>query len=278
MTLPDPAAPGPPTSSSPAAGTAPPPPAVERLLDVYRRWFEVVVADTDALRDEVYRLRYRVLAVEHPYLDPDDYPDGCERDEHDAHSAHALLVHRPSGAVAGTVRVILPHDGDEARRLPILDHCADPRLHDPAWFPASRAVEVSRFSISKQFRRRLTDAFYPDALEERIGEAPEADEARRVMPNIMLGIIQAAIALSAANGLTWMSAMMEKQLIRLLARVGIHLDAVGPPVDLYGLRQPCVRNWIDMVDQVRAEGHDDVWEVLTDDGRLWDRLVEIGRD
>ena len=246
----------------------------ERLFDAYTRWFDVVRADTDDLRDEVYRLRYHVLAVEHPYLDPDDYPDGRERDEFDAQSTHSLLIHRPSGAIAGTVRVVLPGREGEAGRLPIQDHCHDPLINDPERFPVHRMGEISRFSVSKTFRRRLTDTMYPDALDDRIGAPPEASEIRRAMPHITLGLMQAIVAMCAENGLTFVCASMEKQLLRLLARVGVYFNEVGPLIELFGLRQPCFRNLEELLEQVREE-RPEVWEVLTDDGALASALRDI---
>jgi len=246
----------------------------ERLYDTYTRWFEVIRADTDDLRDEVYRLRYHVLAVEHPYLDPEDYPDGRERDEFDDHAAHSPLIRRPSGTVAGTVRVVLPFQNGEFRKLPIQDHCHDPLVNDPSRFPVQRMGEISRFSVSKTFRRRLTDTMYPDVLDERIGMPPEASEIRRAMPHITLGLMQAIVAMCTENGLAFVCASMEKQLLRLLGRVGVYFDEVGPLVELFGLRQPCYRNLHDLLGQVRKERHD-VWDVLTDDGALWDAVRRI---
>jgi len=243
------------------AGMAP-----ERLLDAYGRWFEVVRAGSEELRREVYRIRYHVLAVEHPYLDPDDYPDDQEFDEFDAHSVHSLLVHKPTGALAGTVRVVLPFHGREPRRLPIEDHCHDPIARDPTRFPVHRVGEVSRFSVSKTFRRRLTDTLYPDALDDRIGQVPDTNEARRVMPHITLGLMQAAIGMAVENGLTHLCATMERQLLRLLARVGVHFVEVGPLVELFGLRQPCFRDIGDLLSQIHDE-RPDVSDVLSNEGR-----------
>lgn len=251
--------------------TAGPGASGERLIDTYRRWFDVVRADTEELRDEVYRLRFRVLAVEHAYLDPGDYSDGRELDEFDAHSSHSLLIHRPTAAIAGTVRLVLPFHNGQPRRLPIEDHCHDPIVGDPTRFPIHRMGEVSRFSVSKTFRRRLTDTLYPDALDDRIGQVPEAGEIRRVVPHITLGLMQATIGMAVENGLTHLCATMERQLLRLLARVGVYFEDIGPLVELFGLRQPCFRDLGDLLAQVREE-RPDVWEVLSNEGRYEDAV------
>src|SRR5207253_10172225 len=78
------------------------------FLSCYRQHFEVVRASTPTLLDEVYRLRYQVYCVEHAYETPDEQMGGRETDIYDDRSAHVLLVHKGTSAVAGTVRVILP--------------------------------------------------------------------------------------------------------------------------------------------------------------------------
>ncbi len=246
----------------------------QRLIDLYRSYFEVELADTDALREEAFRLRYQVLVVEHPYLNPEDYPQGIERDDYDDHSDHALLVHRPSGAVAGTVRLIRPQGPPTGRGLPIQEVCKDPLIADPERFPVLKTGEISRFSVSKQFRRRLTDTRFPDAMDERVGGQPAKPADRRIMPFITLGLMQAMLRMSVNNGLTHVCASMERQLLRLLARISVQFHEVGPLVELHGWRQPCYRGIADLLNQTRTE-RPEVWDVITDDGAHWESFVAL---
>ena len=64
---------------------------------------------------------------------------------------------------------------------------------------------------------------------------------------------------------------MEPALLRLLARLGIHFEDVGPLVDYHGRRQPCVINIETMLTQVHRE-RPDVWAILTEGGQHWDSL------
>lgn len=82
--------------------------AKEPLVALYNRVFVVNKASSMKAKREVFNLRYRVLAEENSYLDPADFPEQMETDEYDARANHYLLVHRPSGAIAGTVRLIRP--------------------------------------------------------------------------------------------------------------------------------------------------------------------------
>src|SRR5205823_369230 len=76
------------------------------LFEYYYQHFAVVRANTPRLLDQVYRLRYQVYCIENQFEDPNEHLDGREMDEHDAASAHILLLHRKSGTAVGTARLI----------------------------------------------------------------------------------------------------------------------------------------------------------------------------
>src|SRR5437588_3429764 len=84
----------------------------------YNEYFDIVRANSPALLDEAYRLRYQVYCLEHPFENAAEHSDGRERDEDDDRSVHSLLVHRQTGVFAGTVRAILPKEV-QRRPLPI---------------------------------------------------------------------------------------------------------------------------------------------------------------
>lgn len=231
-----------------------------RLVEIYHRSFEIVLADTNELRREAYRLRYQVYCVENAFEDPAENPDGLETDEYDANAAHALLIHRPSGHVAGTVRLILPSSLAPERSFPLQNLCNDPILDNPDLLPIHQTAEVSRFCISKEMRRRQMDKFLPS---DRPSVPP--GERRRVIPNMMLGLIEALVLMSAQNGIRYWCAGMEPQLLRLLSRIGIYFEPIGPMIDHHGLRQPCYKKLDLLLTRVHTE-KPDVWEVLTNDG------------
>lgn len=237
-----------------------------RLITLFDKYFELVPALSEELRNEVFRMRFQVLAVEHNYFDPDSLPNGMEFDEYDSHSKHFLLRHRPTGAWAGTVRVVLPKKTANGYLLPIQEECTDPLLADPAKFPTELVGEVSRLSISKNFRRRVTDTIISDALLDSEAKR-DTKESRRIVPYMCLGLMQAVIQTCVENEKTHVAAIMEHQLLRLLGRFGIYLDEVGPLIELYGLRQPCYRRLKDLLDDAKRERLD-IWEILTNDGKL----------
>jgi N-acyl amino acid synthase of PEP-CTERM/exosortase system len=242
------------------------------LFHLYSRWFDVVPADTPERLAEAYRLRYQVYCVENTYENAAAHPDGLERDSYDSHSVHSLLIHRPTGMMAGTVRLILPDGSGSIGALPVSKVCTDPALHDPAVFPPARTAEISRFAVSKAFRRRITDGGHADIdygsgrpAESRIGE-------RRILtPNITLGLMKAVAEMSIRNGITHLTAMMEPALLRLTSRLGIKFEPVGRLVEYHGTRQPCYAEVATLGFALMAS-RPDAHELVSDQGRYWHLL------
>ena len=232
------------------------PDAGEPLADVYWKFFSVADADTPELREQAHRLRYQVYCVEHPFEPPN--PDQAERDEYDAHSEFALLTHRPTRLLAGTVRMVLPRRDAPERSFAFQELCTDPAIRDPGRFPTARSGEISRFCVAKQFRRRVQDRGLVD-----LPANSEFDEGewRRVIPNMTLGLICWLVAFSRTKGLTHWCAVMEPHLLRLLARLGIHFEPLGELVDFHGRRQPCATELEPMLRRVEAE-RPDIWSVI----------------
>jgi hypothetical protein len=92
------------------------------LLTHFTKYFEILRADTPALLEELFRLRYQVYCQEGclPGFDPADYPDGLEHDiyDYEHRSVHCLLRHRPTGSNAGTVRLVLADPSSRMRYFP----------------------------------------------------------------------------------------------------------------------------------------------------------------
>lgn len=237
----------------------------EDLLSIYRSYFDVrpdVGRDPELLA-EAQRLRYQVYCVEHGYEDASTFPDGRERDVYDARAHHSLLLHCKSGLVAGTVRLIRPDPQQPLGSLPIDQICVDPGLRDPSLLPRESLAEVSRFAISKDFRRRIDDArtttgIGPDERQQRRAE-------RRRVPHLSLGLVQAMVRNSSIYGITHWVAEMEPALLRMYAKLGIHWYPLGELVEFHGARQPCWTQVDEMLHQTHRE-RPDIWSLVTDRG------------
>lgn len=219
----------------------------------YHEAFSVLRADRPERLDQAYRLRYRVYCIENQFEDHRHFPDGRETDADDDRSAHTLLVHRRSGAAVGTARLILP---DRSRPLPI------ERVLRPAELPAlrrlpwRRTAEVSRFAVSKQFRRRRGEERYADARLGRAGlAAPRTDLSaaeRRLLPQITFGLLRGILGICIECDIAVVVAVMEPALLRILRRLGLDFEPLGPLVEHHGWRQPSVAHFESLLRQSRA--------------------------
>lgn len=238
----------------------------EDLRLLFHRYFDVHydVTSTPRLFHEALSLRFEVYCVEHEYENPLEFPDQMERDVYDSRSLHSLLIHRPTLLTAGTVRLICPDRESPLGSLPIDRLCDDPLILDQCVLPRESMAEVSRFSISKGFRRRLEDAPTPTGISSNWTESANRDELRRV-PHLSLGLVQAMVSLSAREGITHWVAEMEPALLRMYARLGIHWNNVGPLIQFRGKRQPCYTKLDEMLERTKQE-RPDVWDLITRGG------------
>lgn len=234
--------------------------AVPDLPLSYERHFAVVRASTPELLRKAYRLRYQVYCVENSFEDPGQQIDHSEIDEYDQYAVHTLLVHRQSGEVVGTSRVILPQK-EEFRPLPILTllHGADRRHFSE--FPAAKTAEISRFAVSKQFRRRYGEVRYADVGFAENTSVPEISE-RRLMPFITLGLLAGVLGICLEHEITHLAAVMEPPLIRILRRLGLDFMPIGGLVEHHGLRQPCIAHLADLI-QYSRDSETLVWQYVS---------------
>jgi N-acyl amino acid synthase of PEP-CTERM/exosortase system len=209
------------------------------LVEPYREYFSITMADTDELRKEVFRLRYDVYCRELGWEDPAKFPEELERDIYDGVSRHCLLTHRRSGMYAGTVRMVMTHDSTLEPPIPLVSHCGD-RLFDGPLRPDRQPIgsfgEISRLALRGAFRRRSTEHSNPEGHGEHLFEWTQ-DERRR-FPHIALGLYLGASAVGLADGASGVYAMMEPRLARHLSFAGIRFEQVGHPIDFRGLRAP----------------------------------------
>jgi N-acyl amino acid synthase of PEP-CTERM/exosortase system len=134
--------------------------APQEELDLLARhdlYFETLPANTPALINTAHALRYQVYCLERQFEKTEEHADGMEADAFDSHSVHGLLFYRLTGEALGTLRIISPNNGSTQDNLPIIQVLRDNKIDLADYLPIERTVEISRFSISKQLRRRLID-------------------------------------------------------------------------------------------------------------------------
>lgn len=244
------------------------------LISALHRYFELVHADTEALRMQAYRLRYQVYVQETGFerpeacrrgVDADGRPYGWETDEFDARADHYLLRHRASGEYAATARLILPQSGQPCALFPIEHHCD---LDDPVTENHDRARlgEISRFAVSKAFKKRLGEAGTLAGVTADVEVYFEPDE-RRVLPHLSLGLFAAVMRMVHGHGVRHCYAVMEPALRRLLGRFGVLFQQIGPETEYHGRRVPCLITADAGLAHIRRAARP-VWDLITDRGAL----------
>lgn len=208
----------------------------QAVAALYDEYFSVVPANTPKLRDAAHALRYQVYCVEHPFENPAEQTGERERDRYDDHAEHAVLIYKPTGDVVGCVRLILPLPSRGVSALPIraLLAPADQAILDRT--NPAKIAEISRYAVSKAFRRREGDGMYPDVSMMELA----ASDVRRLVPHISLGLFRGVAQVAGDCGVDTVCAAMSPALLRLLERFGLKFDPLGPPIEYHGLRQPCI--------------------------------------
>ncbi len=244
------------------------------LIAALNQFFELVHADNDELRMQVYLLRYQVYVLETGFETDSDCHSGTdcegktilwEQDVFDERSDHYLLRHRRTGVFAATARLILPSPIDVQAPYPIELHCPlDERVSDLAI--RARLGEISRFAVSKVFKRRIGEIGSLAGVADDVEIYFEEDE-RRVLPHISLGLFAAVMRMVHEHRITHCYAVMEPALLRLLGRFGMVFNRIGPDVDYHGIRVPCVTTAEEALPSIKQVAPS-VWDLITNRGEL----------
>jgi N-acyl amino acid synthase of PEP-CTERM/exosortase system len=238
------------------------------LLTLYRQYFSTVCADSPALVEVAHALRFQVYCLERKFENAEEYPNGLEIDAYDDHAVQGILCHRPTRSALGAVRLIHTRGG-APDSLPIERLLRANALDLSDYVDLSQTIEISRFAISKEFRRRRSDEMDMPAL----AQTDAASETHLAF----LGLSQFALREGVKRNVLFWTAVMEPKLLRLLARMGICYTPIGPLVEHHGIRQPCYCYVPDTLENAhRINPH--CWDVLTDGGRLHDQLISNNRE
>ena len=207
------------------------------IAESFDHYFSVRLANTQALKDEVYRIRYEVYCEEFGYEPAEDFPDRKECDTYDSKSTHCLVIHRDSGRTAGCVRLVPAEPSGPGALLPFERYCGN-SLTSEHWeairkMSRSTVCEISRLSVSKVFRRRAREQ------ATRYGAIPESKFSlaeKRIFPYVAVSLFLAATVLTDLTDHRNAFAMMEPTLPRIMNRVGIVFQKVGNNIDYHGRR------------------------------------------
>ena len=230
------------------------------LLGHRQRFFSTILADTPELLEAAHALRYQVYCLERCFENAAEHPDGFEKDAYDAQSIHGVLFHRPTRRPIGTVRAVLPK---VSQSLPIAKLLEANSLNLSDYLTLSDTFEISRFAISKEFRR-----LRQDQADAALLAAQNTDQG---INSPFLSLLQFLLRESVRRNVRFWTAMMEPKLLRMLARMGLCYSPIGPLVEHHGIRQPCYCYLPDLLENARR-ANPQCWDVLTNGGLLQDQL------
>ena len=208
------------------------------LVESFSNYFRIVVADSPALRDQVYRIRYQVYCKEMRTEREEQFPDGLESDIFDKFAAHCLLQHRNSGLYAGCVRLVYGGPADSPY-LPFEVYCRDsiyPAVVEHVLSRRGSFGEISRLAVPAEFRRRKGEQGSPIPMQFEEQPAHNAEERRHQTSYITMGLFLAAAAMGLIRGMNGVFAMMEPRLSRYLRQFGLEFEPAGKEVEYHGRR------------------------------------------
>ena len=238
--------------------------ANDSIVDHFDRYFEMVPAISNELKNEVYKLRYQVYCIENNFESSKEFPDEMEFDDYDQYSVHYLIRHRRSGDYAATTRLILPDANHPKKLFPLELHCEIDNFAVMQPISRKHLGEVSRFCVSKDFKKRKNEEHTLAPVVSDFQDFVTRDE-QRSFPHLTLALIACFIKASHENDIHYLYASMEPTLFRFVSALGIKFTKIGPLVDYHGERWPAVIKIEDMLDGV-AEKNPNIWNLITNKG------------
>ena len=199
------------------------------LGSTFHQYFEIVPALSNALKDEVYRVRHQVYCEDLKFESA--RPDRLETDEHDSNSLHLLLRSVKTGEFIGCTRIVRPRPDDSHYHLPFETTCAtalDRSIIDPARLPRDRIAEVSRLAVVASYRRRKGEANSPVSLAD---EDSDIGKSRR-FPYIPLGLYLGTTELARISGIDTLFVLTEPDRQLIFASSASNCNSLGKQLSI----------------------------------------------
>lgn len=238
------------------------------ILKGFNQYFEMIPAFSQELKEEVYKLRYQIYCLETGFENPDEFENEMEIDDNDERSVHYLIRHKSSNTFVATTRLILPDINNVNRMFPVEEHCTIENQQMLSNVPRHHIAEASRFCVSKNFKRRKSDANTLAGIGKDTYDASFSDDERGTFPHISLALFACLIEMSRNHGITYWYVVMEPALYRFFDRLGVHFHPIGPLVDYHGKRKPGAASVSEMLEGTRQKNIK-VWNMFTNNGNYW---------
>jgi N-acyl amino acid synthase of PEP-CTERM/exosortase system len=209
-----------------------------RFLDSgasFSRYFQIVPAWSDDLKEDAYRIRHQVYCEDLGWEPVRG--DRRETDAYDVNSLHLLISAVATGSYIGCVRVIRTDPENPDQPLPFEKACVDAldrKICDPSRLPRDQIAEVSRLAIIAPYRRRKGEA--NQAMSQVQEDFGTPDQPR--FPYAPVALYLAALELARLQGVSTLFTLTERRLASHFGRLGAKITAIGTPVEHRGARIP----------------------------------------
>lgn len=206
-----------------------------QLKQNFDQFFEIMPATTDALREQVFRVRHRVYCEELQWEPV--RPNGLESDDYDEQSLHILLRSRHLDEFVGCIRLIRCSEYFPSNPLPFEQACAetlDHRLMENLALGRDNIAEVSRLAVDSRFRRRQGEQHRPVA----ISDDDYGNLRRPRFPYIPVGLYLGMLEAARLHGIDTLFMLTEPWLAGHFRRLGVRLEPIGGPIEHRGQRIP----------------------------------------
>jgi N-acyl amino acid synthase of PEP-CTERM/exosortase system len=205
------------------------------LAEHFSEYFSLQFANTEALKQKAFQIRYQVFCEEFQYQAKESCPEGLEKDADDDRSLHFLLQHKSSKSSVGCVRLVLPQQQSPNNILPF-ERVVSKEV-EMSWQPHLRYNygEISRLAVTSQFRRRAGEDNNPagDLLSINDLRNSYYNLEQRKFPVIALSLYLTPISIAFELGID-LFILMKPRLARNLRSIGIVSHCLSNLFDYHG--------------------------------------------
>lgn len=226
----------------------------------FKRYFEIVPALTDELREQAFRIRHKVYCEDLKFEPLRS--NGLETDDYDAQSLHCLIRSVKTERFVGCTRVVLTRADNRSHPLPFEKVCArtiDRSVIDPQALARGRIAEVSRLAVISQFRLRRGERGLPDPMNDEMF----GTQVQPRFPYIPIGLYLGTLELARLHGVDTLFVLTEPRLAQHFARLGVEVAQIGGAIEHRGIRVPSmmrVRSIIDGLNFIMRSLYDVIAE------------------
>jgi len=219
------------------------------LGTAFKQYFEIVPVHSEALKDEVYRVRYQVYCEDLKF-EP-ERSDKRETDEYDRNSLHLLIRSVKTNEFVGCTRLIRPPPENPYSLLPFEEACADTldrSIIDPARLSRQSIAEVSRLAVVASYRRRKGESGSAITLST---EGFGTQQMPR-FPYIPIGLYLGTTELARLSGIETLFVLTENRLAAHFNKLGFQLQFIGEPIEHHGTRLPSMMSVSTIIGNMRS--------------------------